>query len=157
MLRAAGRAAGGARLASGLHLGGAAASASGCFATLAGSPAAALPRDVGADAVDRAAAALSAQGLPRFAVPASSVALLPTPDAFYEEVMRAVRRARRRLIVATLYVGTEGRVRERAARSACDLHPYSKARRQLLRGAPSLRSSPQAHRVLPPPRRLQGA
>lgn len=49
---------------------------------------------------------LSSRGLPCFAVPAESVSLLSSPKSFFSEVLGGAVRARHRVHLASLYVGT---------------------------------------------------
>ena len=59
-----------------------------------------------AAAADSALRSLAAHGLPRFSVPAVAVRLMHTPTELHDELLRSALGARRRVRIASLYLGS---------------------------------------------------
>jgi phosphatidylserine/phosphatidylglycerophosphate/cardiolipin synthase-like enzyme len=72
--------------------------------------------------------------LPRFTVPSSNVSLIEHPSDFYKELLAIISRARRRIFIASLYIGktetdlvSESEMRIYAVLTlACSYHTYGR-------------------------------
>lgn len=62
---------------------------------------------LGKSAMVRRSTRILASMLPRFPVRASDVRVLRSPGQFYDELVRGIRGARQRIVLSTLYIGTD--------------------------------------------------